>query len=67
VLHFNRRPAGVTLIARLYADRSDAKTGEKLLCFAAVTDEPPEEVAAAGHDRMVIRLTRENVDRRLTL
>jgi putative SOS response-associated peptidase YedK len=66
VLHFNPKPVGVMLIACLFAEWSDPKTGEKLLSFAAVTDEPPEEVAAAGHDRMVIRLTRENVDRWLT-
>jgi putative SOS response-associated peptidase YedK len=66
VLHFNPREAGVMLIACLYAEWSDPKTSEKLLSFAAVTDEPPAEVAAAGHDRMVIRLTRENVDRWLT-
>jgi putative SOS response-associated peptidase YedK len=63
VLHFNPREPDVMLIACLYAEWSDPKSGEKLLSFAAVTDEPPEEVAAAGHDRMVIRLTRENVDR----
>src|ERR1700733_450302 len=66
VLHFNPKPAGVMLIACLFAEWSDPKTGEKLLSFAAVTDEPPAEVAAAGHDRMVIRLTRENLDRWLT-
>jgi putative SOS response-associated peptidase YedK len=66
VLHFNPREPGVMLIACLYSEWSDPKSGEKLLSFAAVTDEPPEEVAAAGHDRMVIRLTRENVDRWLT-
>ncbi len=33
-----------------------------LLSFAAVTDEPPPEVAAAGHDRCIIPLRRENVD-----
>jgi putative SOS response-associated peptidase YedK len=66
VLHFNPKPAGVMLIACLFAEWSDPKTGEKLLSFAAVTDDPPAEVAAAGHDRMVIRLTRENVDRWLT-
>jgi putative SOS response-associated peptidase YedK len=66
VLHFIPRPAGVMLIACLFAEWSDFKTGEKLLSFAAVTDEPPEEVSAAGHDRMVIRLTPENVDRWLT-
>jgi putative SOS response-associated peptidase YedK len=66
VLHFNPREPGVMLIACLYAEWSDPKSGETLLSFAAVTDEPPAEVAAAGHDRMVIRLTRENVDRWLT-
>jgi putative SOS response-associated peptidase YedK len=66
VLHFIPKPAGVMLIACLFAEWSDPKSREKLLSFAAVTDEPPAEVAAAGHDRMVIRLTRENVDRWLT-
>jgi putative SOS response-associated peptidase YedK len=66
VLHFNPKPAGIMLIACLFAEWSDPKTGEKLMSFAAFTDNPPEEVAAAGHDRMVIRLTRENVDRWLT-
>lgn len=66
VLHFIPRPAGIMLIACLFAQWSDPKTGETLLSFAAVTDEPPEEVVAAGHDRMVIRLTPENVDRWLT-
>lgn len=65
-LHFNPKPAGVTLIACLFAEWSDPKSGKQLLSLAAVTDEPPAEVAAAGHDRMVIRLTRENVDRWLT-
>jgi putative SOS response-associated peptidase YedK len=66
VLHFNPREPGVMLIACLFAECSDAKSGEKLLSFAAVTDDPPEEVKAAGHDRMIIRLTRANVDRWLT-
>lgn len=66
VLHFNPREPSIMLIACLFAEWSDSRTGEKLLSFAAVTDEPPNEIAAAGHDRMVIRLTRENVDRWLT-
>jgi putative SOS response-associated peptidase YedK len=66
VLHFNPKPAGIMLIACLFAEWSDAKSGAKLLSFAAVTDDPPQEVAAAGHDRMIIRLTRDNVDRWLT-
>jgi putative SOS response-associated peptidase YedK len=66
VLHFIPKPAGVMLIACLFAEWSDFTNGGKLLSFAAVTDDPPEEVSAAGHDRMVIRLTPQNVDRWLT-
>ncbi|MEJ0008890.1 MAG: SOS response-associated peptidase family protein [Steroidobacteraceae bacterium] len=33
------------------------------MSFAAITDEPPPEVAAAGHDRMIVNLRPENVDR----
>lgn len=35
--------------------------GEVLESFAAVTDEPPPEVAATGHDRCVISLRGENL------
>jgi len=35
---------------------------EELLSFAAITDEPPAEVAAAGHDRCIIPIRAENVD-----
>jgi len=34
---------------------------ESLLSFAAITDEPPAEVAAAGHDRC-IPIKAENLD-----
>ncbi len=33
-----------------------------LYSFAAITDEPPAEVAAAGHDRCVIPIKPENMD-----
>ena len=33
-----------------------------LLSFAAVTDEPPPEIKAAGHDRCIINLRPENVE-----
>jgi putative SOS response-associated peptidase YedK len=33
-----------------------------LLSFAAITDEPPPEVRAAGHDRCIIPIKAENVD-----
>jgi putative SOS response-associated peptidase YedK len=66
VLRFIPRPAGLMWIACLYAEWSDPKTGEKLVSFAAITDEPPPEVAAAGHDRMIVSLAPEAVDLWLT-
>lgn len=65
VLHFTPRPAYQLLVACLYADWSDPKEGH-LLSFAAVTDEPPPEIAAAGHDRCIINLRPENVETWLT-
>jgi putative SOS response-associated peptidase YedK len=61
VLHFVPKPAGTMLIACLYSKWLDAKDGAPLLSFAAITDEPPAEVAAAGHDRMIINLKPENL------
>jgi putative SOS response-associated peptidase YedK len=34
--------------------------------FAAITDEPPTDVAAAGHDRCIINLKAEHVEAWLT-
>jgi putative SOS response-associated peptidase YedK len=65
VLHFTPRPAYQMLVACLYADWSDPKEG-RLLSFAAVTDEPPPEIKAAGHDRCIINLREENVAAWLT-
>jgi len=62
VLHFVPRPAGTMLIACLCAEWKDSKGGAPLLSFAAITDEPPAEVAAAGHDRMIINLKPEHLD-----
>jgi putative SOS response-associated peptidase YedK len=62
VLHFIPKPAGTMLIACLYAEWTDPKGGSPLLSFAAITDEPPAEVAAAGHDRMIINLKPEHLD-----
>lgn len=36
--------------------------GDELLSFAAITDDPPPEVAAAGHDRCIIPIKPEYVD-----
>jgi putative SOS response-associated peptidase YedK len=62
VLHFVPRPADTMLIACLLSEWQDPKSGQSLLSFAAITDEPPPEVAAAGHDRMIINLKRMNLD-----
>ena len=60
VLHFVPRPADTMLVACLVSQWTDSK-GASLLSFAAITDEPPAEVAAAGHDRMVVNLKEENL------
>jgi putative SOS response-associated peptidase YedK len=65
VLHFTPRPADTMLIACLYSVWKDPQ-GKELLSFAAITDDPPPEVAATGHDRMIINLRPENVDAWLT-
>jgi putative SOS response-associated peptidase YedK len=62
VLHFVPKPAGTMLIACLCAEWRDSKGGPPLLSFAAITDEPPAEVAAAGHDRMIINIKPENIE-----
>ena len=66
VLHFVPRPSGRMFIACLFAQWADPQSGDTLLSFAAITDEPPPEVAAAGHDRMIVNLRPENIDRWLT-
>ncbi len=62
VLHFVPRPADSMLIACLYSEWRDPNGDRPLLSFAAITDEPPAEVAAAGHDRMIVNLKPENLD-----
>lgn len=65
VLHFVPKPAEPMLVACLYGVWNAGKEDE-LLSFAAITDEPPPEVAAAGHDRCIINLKPENVEKWLT-
>lgn len=65
VLQFDPRPAQDMLIACVYS-RWTGPDGQELLSFAAITDEPPPEVAAAGHDRVIINLKEENVATWLT-
>jgi putative SOS response-associated peptidase YedK len=49
------------LVACLWS-RWTAQGEPDLLSFAAITDEPPPEVAAAGHDRCIIPIKPQNVD-----
>jgi len=50
-------------IACLWSHWTDPKGLEPdLLSFAAITDEPEPEVAAAGHDRTIINIKPEHVD-----
>jgi putative SOS response-associated peptidase YedK len=62
VLHFIPRPADTMLVACLVSEWRSRQGGSPLLSFAAITDEPPPEVAAAGHDRMIINLKPQNLD-----
>ncbi|MDR6475089.1 putative SOS response-associated peptidase YedK [Paraburkholderia graminis] len=48
-------------VARLWS-RWTAPGQPDVLSFAAITDEPPPEIAAAGHDRCIIPIKPENVD-----
>lgn len=61
ILEFNPRPKQAMLVACLWS-RWTAPGEPELLSFAAITDEPPAEVAAAGHDRCVIPIKAENLD-----
>lgn len=63
VLHFSPRPQQLMRIACIYSEWVDPAGGEKLLSFAAVTDEPPADVAAAGHDRFPVNLSSAAADR----
>jgi putative SOS response-associated peptidase YedK len=58
------KPQGMTddmLVACLWSHWK-APGQPDLLSFAAITDEPPPEVASAGHDRCIIPLKRENLE-----
>lgn len=63
-LEFKPRTGEDMLVACLWSHWTD-EHGEghpDLLSFAAITDEPEPEVAAAGHDRTVINLKPEHID-----
>jgi len=61
VLEFRPVPTQDMLVACLWS-RWSAAGEPDLLSFAAITDEPPVEIAAAGHDRCIIPIRPENID-----
>jgi putative SOS response-associated peptidase YedK len=61
VLEFNPRTGEDMLVACLWS-RWTAPGEPDLLSFAAITDEPPAEVSAAGHDRCIVPIKPEHVD-----
>jgi len=65
VLQFKPEPSQTMYIACLWSHWTDPKEPD-LRGFAAITDEPPADVAAAGHDRCIINLKPEHLDAWLT-
>jgi len=61
VLQFTPTPPQDMLVACLWSHTKD-RDGDDLWSFAAITDEPPPEVLAAGHDRCIIPIKPEHVD-----
>ena len=61
VLQFKPEPAQTMYIACIWSRWTDPKEPD-LRGFAAITDEPPADIAAAGHDRCIINLKPEHVD-----
>lgn len=61
VLEFRPETGEPMLVACLWSHWTG--DGEPdLLSFAAITDEPPPEIAAAGHDRCIIPIKPEHID-----
>lgn len=61
VLEFRPNTGQDMLVACLWS-RWAGPDGEELLSFAAITDAPPPEVAAAGHDRCIIPIKEQHLD-----
>jgi putative SOS response-associated peptidase YedK len=61
VLEFRPKTGEEMIVACLWT-RTVERDGSELLSFAAVTDDPPAEVIAAGHDRCIIPIKRVHLD-----
>jgi len=61
VLEFRPNNGQLMHVACLWS-RWTAPGQPDLLSFAAITDEPPAEVEAAGHDRCIVPIKPENIE-----
>lgn len=61
VLHFNPTPRQSMDVACIWS-KWEQEGERSLLSFAAITDDPPDEIAATGHDRVVITIKPEYID-----
>ncbi|CAG9187988.1 SOS response-associated peptidase family protein [Burkholderia vietnamiensis] len=61
VLRFDPTPPQPMQVACLWT-RTEIQGGDDLWSFAAITDDPPPEVEAAGHDRCIVPIKSSNVD-----
>jgi putative SOS response-associated peptidase YedK len=61
VLHFQPNPPEPMIVACLWSHWS-GQEGPDLDSFAAITDEPPPEIAETGHERCIVALQSNNLD-----
>ncbi|VWC82619.1 hypothetical protein BLA39750_01315 [Burkholderia lata] len=61
ILRFDPTPPQQMQLACLWT-RTEIPGADDLWSFAAITDDPPPEVAAAGHDRCLVPLKSSNVN-----
>lgn len=61
VLEFRPADGAEMLVACLWS-HWHAPGEPDLLSFAAITDDPPPEIAAAGHDRCIVPIKPQNID-----
>jgi len=62
VLEFQPEPRRPMLLACLWSFSKSEGEDPDLYSFAAITDDPPAEVAAAGHDRCIVPIKSERLD-----
>ncbi len=62
VLEFRPSEPQDMLVACLWSHWRGRGNEPDLLSFAAITDDPPPEIAAAGHDRCIIPIKPEHID-----